>query len=62
MSKSKRSFLKWATRFEKTSCEKGMVGWLIKKRIVKTKFMGNALLVMISIFFFSMSPLVFVIV
>ncbi len=60
MSKTRKGFLKWLTKYEKPSTEKGMVGWLIKKRIVKTKFMANTLLVMISIFFFIMSPLIFV--
>ncbi len=60
MSESKKGLLRWLTKCEKTSSDKGMVGWLIKKKIAKTKFTANSLLVLVSIFFFVVSSLMLV--
>ena len=62
MSKSKKGLLHWFTKFEKTSTDKGMVGFLIKKKITKSKTSANFVLVCISGFFFAMSELIFVII
>ena len=59
MSKSKKGLLSWLTKFEKSSREKGMVGFLIKKRFAKSKGVANLELIIIAMFFFVMSPLVF---
>ena len=62
MSKSKRGIIHWITKFEKPSCEKGMVGFLVKKGIAKGKKTANIELLLIALFFFAMSPLMFVII
>jgi len=62
MSKSKKGFICWFTKYEKTSSDKGMAGWLIKKGIAKNKFTANAELVFVSMVFFAMTPLVFVVI
>jgi len=62
MKKSKCNLIHWLTRYEKTSCEKGMVGFLIKKGIAKGKGTANVELLLISIIFFLLSKLVFVII
>jgi hypothetical protein len=62
MSKSKCGLLSWLTKCEKSSREKGMVGFLIKKRFAKSKGMANFELIIIAILFFAMSPLVFVVI
>lgn len=61
MSKSKCGFVKWITKCEKSSCGKGMVGFLIKKRFAKSKEGANFELVIISAIFFTLSRLIFVI-
>lgn len=60
MSKSRHRLLHWLTKCEKSSSEKGMVGFLIKKKVARSKTMANAELVCIATFFFTMSPLVFI--
>jgi hypothetical protein len=62
MSKSKCGLIHWLTRFEKTSTEKGMTGWLIKKGIAKNKSIANTELLLIAIIFFMMSKLAFLII
>jgi hypothetical protein len=58
---SKR-FIKWLVKYEKSSREKGMTGFLIKKRLARSKKTANAILVSISIFFLAISPLMFIII
>ncbi len=62
MSKSKSKLLRWLTKFEKTSREKGMAGWLIKRGLAKGKGTANVELLLVSVFFFAMSKLIFVFV
>ena len=62
MSKSKCGLIHWLTKFEKTSTEKGMAGWLIKKGIAKNKSTANTELLLIAIIFFMMSKLAFLII
>jgi hypothetical protein len=62
MSKSKCGLIHWLTEFEKTSTEKGMTGWLIKKGIAKNKSTANTELLLIAIIFFMMSKLAFLII
>jgi hypothetical protein len=52
---SKHALIHWLTRFEKTSSQKGMVGFLIRRGAAKTKRMANTELVVIAIFFFAVS-------
>jgi hypothetical protein len=59
MSKSKKGLMCWLTKCEKSSREKGMVGFLIKKGIAKSKGVANFELIIIAVFFFIMSPLMF---
>lgn len=54
--------MNWLTNFEKTSANKGMAGWLIKKGIAKGEKTANVELFLISMIFFMMSKLVFLIV
>lgn len=61
MSKSKCGLIHWLTKFEKSSANKGMVGFLIKKGIAKSKGMANLFLLLVSFIFFAMSKLVFII-
>lgn len=47
-------------RLEQESfAEKGMLGFLIKKGIVKSENMGNYVLIGVAVFFFVMSALVY---
>ncbi len=62
MSKSKYRLIHWLIRFEKTSTENGMAGWLIKKGIAKNKGTANTELLLIAIIFFMMSKLAFLII
>lgn len=62
MSKSKHGLLSWLTKFEKSSREKGMVGFLIKKKFAKSKGVANFELIIIAILFFAISPLMFIII
>jgi len=59
MLKTKKQLLHWLTRFEKTSKEKGMAGFLIKRGLAKSKAMANFELLIVAAVFFSLSPLVF---
>jgi hypothetical protein len=62
MSKSKKGLVHWFTKFEKTSAQKGMAGFLIKKGIAKGKGTANFELVMIAVIFFMMSKIIFVMI
>jgi hypothetical protein len=62
MSKSKSGLIHWLISFEKTSTNKGMAGFIIKKGIVKSKVMANLFLLLVSFIFFAMSSLMFVII
>ena len=62
MSKSKCTLMHWLTKYEKTSCERGMAGFLIKKGIASGKKTANLELLLVAIFFFSISPLMFTII
>jgi hypothetical protein len=64
MSKSNKGkcLLKWITKCEKTSAQKGMVGFLIKKGMAKSKSMANVELIFIAILFFAMSKIIFVVI
>lgn len=58
MSKSKKGLVCWLTKCEKTSANKGMAGWLIKKKIAKGKGTANTFLLLVSFIFFSMTSIV----
>ena len=62
MSKSKCTLLHWLTKYEKTSSEKGMAGFLIKKGIANGKKTANIELVLVAVIFFMLSQLIFVII
>ena len=62
MSKSKRGIIHWLTKYEKTSSEKGMAGFLIKKGIAKGKSTANIELLLVAVIFFMMSQIVFIII
>jgi hypothetical protein len=54
----KKEFIRWFTTCEKTSSKKGVVGFLIKKRIAKNEGIANIQLFIVSLFFFSVSILI----
>ncbi len=62
MSKSKKGFVHWLTKFEKTSTQKGMAGFLVKKGIAKGESTANVELMLVAIIFLMMSKLVFLII
>jgi hypothetical protein len=62
MSKSKCGLIHWLTKFKKTSTQKGMAGWLIKKGIAKSKGTANLFLLLVSFIFFAMSKIVYIII
>jgi hypothetical protein len=62
MLKSKCTLMHWLTKYEKTSSEKGMAGFLIKKGIANGKKSANTELLLVAIIFFMMSQLVFLII
>jgi len=62
MSKSKHGLMHWLTCYEKISSKKGMAGWLIKKGIAKNTGMANVELIIVSLFFFALSKLSFIII
>ena len=57
-----KKLLRWLTKYEKASHEKGMVGFLIKKGLAKSKTGANMELFLIALFFFALSPLMFLII
>jgi hypothetical protein len=62
MSKSKKGFVCWLTCCEKTSAQKGVAGFLVKKGIAKGKCTANVELVLMAVIFFVLSKLVFLII
>ncbi|MEI7513603.1 MAG: hypothetical protein WCJ74_03220 [bacterium] len=64
MSKSNKfkRLANWLTKYEKTSTQKGMAGFLVKKGIAKGESTANVELMLVAIIFLMMSKLVFLII